>query len=260
MVESDPLVGIRIGERGQESVVSNKTPVVSSRESELPAEVRTRPEISEPTPLSSLSSSAGSVVEPSREAEPVIALSRGPKAEDVNPPLHQPLPLPSVTDRVRLPSEKQAIPSVKSSSKTPEELSEDSPAPRKLEVAKADPPNLPSPAAPTPSKTQVRAPGGDKVRLSLGREWIDRQPADFYTIQLLASYNLKTLVELVERQGLGRWAAAYRTIYQGRHWYGLIYGSYSNRAAALATVEKLKSAVGGKPWVRSFRDIQASFP
>ena len=262
LVKSDPLLGIRIDEGGQESIVPNTTSVVSPRASELPAEARTRPTISESTPLSSpsSSSSAGGAAKSSHETEPVITLSRESQGEDITIPLHQPLPLPSTTDRVRLPSAKQAVSSVGSSLEASEEPSEDSPAPRQPEdVVKATPPKSLSPAAPTLPKIQ-RAPGGDRARLSLGREWIDRQSADFYTIQLLSSPSLKTLVEFVEHQGLGQWAAAYRTIRKGRHWYGLIYGSYANRATALAAANKLKSAVGLKPWVRPFRDIQASLP
>ncbi|WP_254841991.1 SPOR domain-containing protein, partial [Pseudomonas aeruginosa] len=44
---------------------------------------------------------------------------------------------------------------------------------------------------------------------------------------------------------------------QGKPFYVVTYGSFPNRAAALAAVKKLPSKVqAGKPWPRTFASIQ----
>ncbi|MCH9671794.1 MAG: AAA family ATPase [Gammaproteobacteria bacterium] len=178
-------------------------------------------------------------VEPS---EPALTA----KVETVPPAPPAPPPLPRT---VETPVEK-APPASSPVARTPA-----TEAPAKVAAVA---PKVPRPA---PKKITVPPPRTGTPRLALGRDWIDRQPSDSHTIQLLGTHNFEALQALVAREKLGGRAAAYRSIRQGRAWYGLIYGAYPTRAAALAAAKSLNSTITkGAPWVRPFRDIQASLP
>ncbi|REG82365.1 SPOR domain-containing protein [Marinomonas pollencensis] len=86
--------------------------------------------------------------------------------------------------------------------------------------------------------------------------WLAQSPGR-YTLQLLGTYNLDTVKDFIKSQGSISVFSYFKSKYNGRDWYVVVYGMYRNRSEAIASVESLpKDLQNLNPWARSVRSIQ----
>lgn len=92
-------------------------------------------------------------------------------------------------------------------------------------------------------------------------DWIRSQPAGHYTLQLLGSRNEDSLLAFIRTHGLKGEVAYFKRTHKGGDWYTLVYGSFSDRAAATAALGRLPAKVqAAKPWPRTLGSVQAQIP
>lgn len=93
---------------------------------------------------------------------------------------------------------------------------------------------------------------------ALGHDWINRQPGEKYTLQVIASESAESVRRLLARHKFNRQVAVYQFDASGRHLYGIGYGRFLNRDKARAAISELPDELRGNgPWPRRFADIQA---
>lgn len=116
--------------------------------------------------------------------------------------------------------------------------------------APAEPVTTPAPV-PTPAPAAKPASGG-----GAGSQWYRSQSGGNFALQILGTGSEANAQAFIRQQGGGDFRYFKKTL-QGKPFYVVTYGSFPNRAAALAAVKKLPSKVqAGKPWPRTFASIQ----
>ncbi|HHB92907.1 MAG TPA: hypothetical protein ENK59_06835 [Thioploca sp.] len=87
--------------------------------------------------------------------------------------------------------------------------------------------------------------------------WIKEQNPKYYTLQVLGAYDQITLSKFLEQHKLKE-VAMYKTSFQGRNWYVLLYGNYSSYSKAKTALDKLPASLRNstKPWIRTFGSVQ----
>ncbi|MEX0604491.1 MAG: SPOR domain-containing protein [Marinobacter sp.] len=89
--------------------------------------------------------------------------------------------------------------------------------------------------------------------------WVQDQPADYFTVQLMAASSEATVKHYMERHQIKQMAAYVRTLRRGLPWYSVIYGNFSSYQEARTALDQLPpSLTQAKPWVRRFGDLQAA--
>ncbi|WP_421621222.1 SPOR domain-containing protein [Alkalilimnicola ehrlichii] len=132
-------------------------------------------------------------------------------------------------------------------------------------TAPAPEPTAPAPE-PEPEAADERAgepADGDGVEawLARGEDWVRGQPADYYTIQVLAAGGAETLLPYLSRHGLEDDAHLVLTRRQGNDWYLVLVGSHADREAAHDAIDALPGAVrAAGPWVRSLGSVTEIMP
>ncbi len=87
--------------------------------------------------------------------------------------------------------------------------------------------------------------------------WVLNQNSKHYTLQIVAGENLNTIEEFIVEHKLYNNIAFYRSIRKNKPWYGLIYGVYPHKQAAVSAINKLPTKLQRlKPWVRSINSVQ----
>ncbi len=90
--------------------------------------------------------------------------------------------------------------------------------------------------------------------------WLLRQNAETYTVQLLGAYDYSTLKNFLTQYSLtgGGGLAMFKTFHNGKEWFVLVSGVYSNRSQATVALEQLPEALrkGNPPWIRKMANIQ----
>jgi septal ring-binding cell division protein DamX len=88
-------------------------------------------------------------------------------------------------------------------------------------------------------------------------DWIRAQPAQSYTIQLLAGKDRQRMVSFIEQNAIGEQAAYFHLSRNGESWYGVVYGSYPGYSLAQAALKQMNPALlKHSPWIREFSGIQ----
>jgi hypothetical protein len=91
--------------------------------------------------------------------------------------------------------------------------------------------------------------------------WVQDQPSDYFTIQLMAASSEVAIKQFIERHQIKHTAAYVRTSRLGLPWYSVIYGSFTSYQEARVTLEQLPPTLTeARPWVRRFGDVQAALP
>ena len=86
--------------------------------------------------------------------------------------------------------------------------------------------------------------------------WLTQSP-NRYTLQLLGTYNLRTVKEFIRDQGSLDGFSYFQAVHNNRDWFVVVYGNYRNRSEAIAAVETLpKELQSLNPWARSVKGIQ----
>lgn len=85
---------------------------------------------------------------------------------------------------------------------------------------------------------------------------IRSQPPGYYTVQLVASSNMKNLMAFTRRNNLSdQWVA--ETNVNGKTWYVLLSGVYATRDEAQAALADARAKLSTSPWIRSVGSVQA---
>ncbi|MCT5728918.1 SPOR domain-containing protein, partial [Pseudomonas aeruginosa] len=108
------------------------------------------------------------------------------------------------------------------------------------------------------SLSTVGPPGSDSLVCGggAGSQWYRNQSGGNFALQILGTGSEANAQAFIRQQGGGDFRYFKKTL-QGKPFYVVTYGSFPNRAAALAAVKKLPSKVqAGKPWPRTFASIQ----
>ncbi|MCV4156851.1 AAA family ATPase [Pseudomonas aeruginosa] len=122
------------------------------------------------------------------------------------------------------------------------------PAPAKPAASK---PATTAAAKPASAPAAKPASGG-----GAGSQWYRNQSGGNFALQILGTGSEANAQAFIRQQGGGDFRYFKKTL-QGKPFYVVTYGSFPNRAAALAAVKKLPSKVqAGKPWPRTFASIQ----
>lgn len=182
-------------------------------------------------------------------ATPVPAMPEKPHAAPETAPIATPAQN-SAPDQVQPPAAEQPAAAAVSAAAAG---SRAQPGTTPVPAAKAD---QPATATPTPAQT----PPANDTPSPHREDWLLTQPGDRFTLQLLGSRSESSLQSFIARHKLDvDEAAYYRGLHQGTAWYVLIYGSYPDKASALAARDKLPAPIrSGKPWPRSLESVQTA--
>jgi septal ring-binding cell division protein DamX len=106
------------------------------------------------------------------------------------------------------------------------------------------------------SATAVKQPLQQRTSVG-GVEWIGRQPATSYTLQLMAASSPVTLVQLIKERALSAPLAIAKSKDGEGALYLLFQGSYANRSDAQGEAAQIESTTGLRPWIRRFASLTA---
>lgn len=121
-------------------------------------------------------------------------------------------------------------------------------------VAEPEPSVVDTRPAPVSAIPVVTASSGDPWR---DGNWVLAQEDSRYTIQLLGSGDAQRVREYIQSQRDPSEFASYPTVSNGRSLYIVVYGLFSDKAAADAAATRLPAETGKvSPWVRSIGSIK----
>jgi DamX protein len=83
------------------------------------------------------------------------------------------------------------------------------------------------------------------------------QPAENYTIQIVASGNEAAVRRFITEHNLQDAAAYYRSQRNGSNWFTVILGSFETLSQAKSALSKLDSSLQmAKPWIKPVAQVQ----
>jgi len=123
------------------------------------------------------------------------------------------------------------------------------------------PPAILSPPSdsPPPTTTPLPPPMATPPVPSKGVEWLRQQSPETYTLQILGAYEEDTLQKfLTQYPFLNQKANVFKTSFNNKEWYVLMYGTFSTRPEALAALETFPTPLrqNTHPWIRTLGSIQ----
>ncbi|TDY03964.1 SPOR domain-containing protein [Thiohalophilus thiocyanatoxydans] len=86
--------------------------------------------------------------------------------------------------------------------------------------------------------------------------WLQRQPADHYTLQLLAAQQRDNLQAFLKRHELDGQSVIVESRKDGEPWFTALFGSYADREAAREAAGNLPDEIEA-PWIRRFEAVQS---
>ncbi|HEP8343945.1 TPA: AAA family ATPase [Pseudomonas aeruginosa] len=189
---------------------------------------------------------------PSAAVPPTVSSSAPPVTPLANngvTPMHPVPPAPTEpTAPAATPTPAQAPAPAAPVASAPASKPAPAPAPAKPAASK---PATTAAAKPAPAPAAKPASGG-----GAGSQWYRNQSGGNFALQILGTGSEANAQAFIRQQGGGDFRYFKKTL-QGKPFYVVTYGSFPNRAAALAAVKKLPSKVqAGKPWPRTFASIQ----
>ena len=108
-----------------------------------------------------------------------------------------------------------------------------------------------------PKTKQTPQPAVSIITIPRKEGWVLNQNSRHYTLQIVAGESLKTIEEFIGEHKLYNNIAFYRGVRKNKPWYGLIYGVYSHKQAAVSAIDQLPTRLQRlKPWVRSMSSVQ----
>ena len=97
-----------------------------------------------------------------------------------------------------------------------------------------------------------------KPTTQTAEQWVQAQPAQNLSLQLLGSHSMKPIQKYIEQYMLADQARVYKTTHDNKDWYVLLYGSFNSTQQAQQVIEHLPpGARNNKPWIRKFASIRA---
>ncbi|MEM9620326.1 MAG: AAA family ATPase [Pseudomonadota bacterium] len=236
-----------------------------------PAETAAQqPPLPEQSPLSEQSPLTGQIELPGQDEAPQTLQAEVQKAatEDLLSEVVAQTELDKQAEKAaeqeRLQEQEAAVPEVAAAQPAP-------PAPSPPAQISIDTPSEPEPAAeppPAPTKPAPRpetaasantspVPVVEASRSFHDGQWLLRQSADLFTLQLVTLSNRQRAVALINRQPDPSEFAIYELQRAGKRLHVITYGLFSSRAAATAAVSSLNAELQAlKPWIRPMRLVQ----
>ena len=163
-------------------------------------------------------------------------------------------------------NEQTASPSTQTPVEKTEVIMAASEEPQMPETPKPTIPLLPeTPTEETPKTDSTKSPEAMApaiisetiTTLTDGEQWIMNQPAEHYTIQLIASGNEVAIQRFINDNHLHDSAVYYRIRRNGVDWFTLIQGSFESVSLAKSAIKNLASPLqAAKPWIKPIADIQ----
>ncbi|MDZ7661613.1 SPOR domain-containing protein [Thiohalophilus sp.] len=95
------------------------------------------------------------------------------------------------------------------------------------------------------------------VKETLDIDWLQRQPADHYTLQLLATRQRDNLQAFLQRHDLDTQSVIVESRKNSEPWYAAVFGSYPDTGVAREAAADLPGDLEA-PWIRRIGDVQAS--
>lgn len=124
--------------------------------------------------------------------------------------------------------------------------------PNSPEVGKA---NALATTRPAQSATAIQKPLSSQSLSDT--DWLLSRQPNHYTLQILASANRQTISQLLTDHQLPDRSAEYSFNNNGKQWFNLVMGDYTNLQSARSAIRKLPASVRAlNPWVRRFDSIQ----
>lgn len=110
-------------------------------------------------------------------------------------------------------------------------------------------------------KSVVKEKLSKKFESFRSKSWVASQSSTNYSAQLLGSYREETAIQFIERAGVVDPELYYlKTLYKGRDWYVVFYGSFTSKKAAQGVVSVAPMVVQKQgPWLRRFDGILNSY-
>jgi hypothetical protein len=96
----------------------------------------------------------------------------------------------------------------------------------------------------------------DEIRTNNIRreDWVLRQPADYYTLQLVSLVDEQDIINFIREHGIEQEAAYIKVVVNGVTRYNALYGVYDNYDNTLQAVDELPASLSRiEPWARNFR-------
>jgi DamX protein len=94
--------------------------------------------------------------------------------------------------------------------------------------------------------------------LALGPEWLERQPAEDFTVQVLATTDTRAIRSFLTANRFDRQVVIHPFQRAGEDWYAVLYGRFKYRQQATQAIEKLPAKVrSNNPWVRRIGELKA---
>lgn len=95
------------------------------------------------------------------------------------------------------------------------------------------------------------------VDKSYGKEWILQQTAEYYTFQLMGSWETQEVDEFIEKNALSGDYARFSSLRDGKPWHVIVYGVYPSKKAALKASNQWPAPMNTLPtWLRRFDSVQ----
>ncbi|MFW5426997.1 MAG: AAA family ATPase [Methylophagaceae bacterium] len=89
------------------------------------------------------------------------------------------------------------------------------------------------------------------------QEWIVQQDSNYYTFQMMGSWDEEKVIDFIEKYELMDDVAIFKSKRSGRIWYALIYGAYKNKEVALQASNTWPETLKTLPkWLRRFDSVQ----
>lgn len=115
-----------------------------------------------------------------------------------------------------------------------------------------------APPKPLVKKTTTNKTITSVIAKPVARSWIARQNPQHFTLQIMGSHEQASIAKVIHARKLStNKAAILHTRLNSKDWFILVYGSYSSREKARASVASLPKALQiTKPWPRQIGNIK----
>lgn len=125
-------------------------------------------------------------------------------------------------------------------------------APAQPAPAAAPQPRVAAPAAQAPtSRSPYQNQGARREAMLM------EKPPQHFTLQMMGSLDESSVRSFIQSQSRPADFSYFEGRYQGRPWYVVVYGDYTNREAALTAIQNLPEPLRNqRPWARTFQSVQ----
>lgn len=107
------------------------------------------------------------------------------------------------------------------------------------------------------TKKKTKSPSRVSDASIKGEQWLLKQSPNSYTLQLIGLGDEQSATDFIRRYKLERNATYFKTKLNGRPWFPVLYGIYTDRERAIVASSQLPADLKKKgPWPRSLASVQ----